>query len=86
MLAARWMVTRLAYQATVQGQGIALANRPLIETELSERSLVIAVNEPLITGRAYYLLWSKKLRAKIFVVLNCFDNGYSIRRLNFFRK
>jgi LysR family transcriptional regulator, glycine cleavage system transcriptional activator len=50
----------LAYQAAIQGQGIALANRPLIETELAEQSLVIAVNKPLIAGRAYYLLWSKK--------------------------
>jgi LysR family transcriptional regulator, glycine cleavage system transcriptional activator len=51
----------LAYQAAIQGQGIALANRPLIETELAEQSLVIAVNKPLIAGRAYYLLWSKKV-------------------------
>jgi LysR family transcriptional regulator, glycine cleavage system transcriptional activator len=51
----------LAYQAAIQGQGIALANRPLIETELAEQSLVIAVNKPLIAGRAYYLLWSKSL-------------------------
>ncbi len=50
----------LAYQAAIQGQGIALANRPLIETELAEQSLVIALNKPLIAGRAYYLLWSKK--------------------------
>jgi LysR family transcriptional regulator, glycine cleavage system transcriptional activator len=50
----------LAYQAAIQGQGIALANRPLIETELAEQSLVIAVNKPLIAGRAYYLLWSNK--------------------------
>jgi LysR family transcriptional regulator, glycine cleavage system transcriptional activator len=51
----------LAYQAAIQGQGIALANRPLIETELAEQSLVIALNKPLIAGRAYYLLWSKKI-------------------------
>jgi DNA-binding transcriptional LysR family regulator len=50
----------LAYQAAVQGQGIALANRPLIEKELAEQSLVIALNKPLIVGRSYYLLWSTK--------------------------
>jgi LysR family transcriptional regulator, glycine cleavage system transcriptional activator len=50
----------LAYQAAIQGQGIALANKPLIESELNEQRLVIALNKPLHTGRAYYLLWSKK--------------------------
>jgi LysR family transcriptional regulator, glycine cleavage system transcriptional activator len=50
----------LAYQAAIQGQGIALANRPLIEGELASRSLVIALNKPLNLGRTYYLMWSKK--------------------------
>jgi LysR family transcriptional regulator, glycine cleavage system transcriptional activator len=50
----------LAYQAAIQGQGIALANKPLIEKELAEQSLVLALNKPLVAGRAYYLLWSKK--------------------------
>lgn len=50
----------LAYQAAIQGQGITLANRPLIERELLDKSLVIALNKPLNLGRAYYLMWSKK--------------------------
>jgi LysR family transcriptional regulator, glycine cleavage system transcriptional activator len=50
----------LAYQAAIQSQGIALANRPLIESELADKSLVIALNKPLNLGRAYYLMWSKK--------------------------
>jgi LysR family transcriptional regulator, glycine cleavage system transcriptional activator len=50
----------LAYQAAIQGQGIALANRPLIEGELADKSLVMALNKPLNLGRGYYLMWSKK--------------------------
>jgi LysR family transcriptional regulator, glycine cleavage system transcriptional activator len=49
----------LAYQAAIQSQGIALANRPLIEKELAEGSLVVALNKPLNLGRSYYLMWSK---------------------------
>jgi LysR family transcriptional regulator, glycine cleavage system transcriptional activator len=50
----------LAYQAAVQGQGIALANRRLIEPELQQGSLVVAVNKPLHLGNFYYLVWSKQ--------------------------
>ena len=50
----------LAYQAAIQGQGIALANRPLIEGEIASKALVLALNKPLKLGRAYYLMWSKK--------------------------
>jgi LysR family transcriptional regulator, glycine cleavage system transcriptional activator len=49
----------LAYQAAIQGQGIALANRPLIEQELAEGSLVIAINKPLSLERSYYVMWAK---------------------------
>jgi LysR family transcriptional regulator, glycine cleavage system transcriptional activator len=49
----------LAYQAAIQSQGIALANRPLIEQELSQGSLVIAVNKPLSLERSYYVMWPK---------------------------
>ncbi len=50
----------LAYQAAIQGQGIALANRPLIEGEIANKALVLALNKPLNLGRSYYLMWSKK--------------------------
>jgi LysR family transcriptional regulator, glycine cleavage system transcriptional activator len=48
----------LAYQAAVQGQGIALANKVLVQQELLQKSLVTAVNKPLYLGHAYYLVWS----------------------------
>jgi LysR family transcriptional regulator, glycine cleavage system transcriptional activator len=50
----------LAYQAAIQSQGVALANRPLIEKELGDKSLVLAADKPLNLGRSYYLVWSKK--------------------------
>jgi LysR family transcriptional regulator, glycine cleavage system transcriptional activator len=48
----------LAYQAAVQGQGIALANKVLVQQEFLQKSLVVAVNKPLYLGQAYYLAWS----------------------------
>jgi LysR family transcriptional regulator, glycine cleavage system transcriptional activator len=50
----------LAYQAAIQGQGIALANRPLIEQDLADGTLVIAINKPLNLERSYYVMWTKQ--------------------------
>jgi LysR family transcriptional regulator, glycine cleavage system transcriptional activator len=51
----------LGYQAAIQGQGLVLGNQHLLERELADGTLVIAVNKPLNLGYAYYLVWSKQL-------------------------
>lgn len=48
----------LAYQAAIEGQGIALAQRELVKKELSEGTLIEMENGQLDCGRVtYYLVW-----------------------------
>lgn len=49
----------LAYQAALEGQGIALAQRELVKKELAEGTLIEMANGQLNCGRlTYYLVWS----------------------------
>ena len=50
----------LAYQAALEGQGIALAQRVLVEDELRSGSLIAMDNYQLDCGSlTYYLVWNK---------------------------
>src|SRR5579871_5765706 len=45
----------LAYQAAIDGSGIAIAHRPLVRDDLSSGRLVAASEIRVATGETYYL-------------------------------
>jgi LysR family glycine cleavage system transcriptional activator len=49
----------LAYQAAIQGMGVALAMKGLVEKELASGQLVIAHPLVHVTGTAFYLVYSQ---------------------------
>jgi len=56
----KYETSLLAYQAAIEGHGIAIAQRALIERELADRTL-IALNAPTLDcGRhTYYFVWPR---------------------------
>ena len=53
---ARFELFSMTAAAAVQGMGLALVPRLLIEPELTQGELVVACDRPLASGRAYYLV------------------------------
>lgn len=51
--------TQLALGAALEGLGIALSDRALISRELQYGQLVIPFEQELVTGKAFYLVYSK---------------------------
>lgn len=49
--------TMLALTAALQGQGVALTPRFLVEEELGSRALSVVDARELVTGSGYYLVW-----------------------------
>jgi LysR family glycine cleavage system transcriptional activator len=56
----KYETSLLAYQAALEGHGVALAQKTLIEKELSEKTL-IALDAPVLNcGRhTYYFSWPR---------------------------
>lgn len=52
----RYELFSMAVAAAVSGLGLALVPRLLIEAELSRQELVVALDAPLLSDRAYYLV------------------------------
>lgn len=49
--------TLLALTSAMQGQGVALAARFMIEEELAAKTLVVLDERELVTGSGYYVVW-----------------------------
>jgi LysR family glycine cleavage system transcriptional activator len=49
--------TILALASALQGQGVALAPRFMVEDELAARTLTVVDERELVTGSGYYVVW-----------------------------
>ena len=56
----KYKTSLLAYQAAIEGHGIAIAQRALIDRELADRTL-IAFNAPMLDcgKHTYYFVWPR---------------------------
>ena len=70
--AMRFDTVQLALDAALQGLGIALGRRPLVDAELEAGTLVEVLGPPRQAGSAYWLLWlaASERRAEIRAFLN----------------
>ncbi len=50
----------LAADAAARGQGVALTNQLLTADALARGELVVAVPQPLVTGKSYLLVWPER--------------------------
>jgi len=62
---ARYELFSMLAMAAVQGQGVALLPRMLVETELARGELQIVCERPLRGQRAYYLITPEAAHEKI---------------------
>jgi LysR family glycine cleavage system transcriptional activator len=54
----RYETSLLAYQAAIEGHGVAIAQKALVEKDLAERTLVIPFGPALDRGaHTYYFAW-----------------------------